>query len=428
MRDVMVIGGGISGVLLASRYLTSATHKPSLTILEKESTIGGRLSHIQGGRWGYGLGHISHDLFQYLDQTLKFHPEAKDLPEFGIHCRSSLGLFSANQIKQVSTNHGLDRQNAAHLAGASVARDWECIEELMVNASDTAKNKQSVAQLWSGDRRSPSATVLESLALSAGIPDVWSARASVIHQRLFSPSRFSGGWLTALTELIQRYQSSHGLEVVPNCQVVGAQKTSDQYWNIKTTRGVYHAKRLVAAQPPWDTLNWLPKEYWPKPILDLVLKTKPVSVISLCEQVIEAQTDMPPDLTLMPAEKVQISFDEGEICYQGTLPYEVSLQDPNVVKAVRRLKRARRKFHQFYSKMKVEGEYLALLPSGWAQAYEAANAKWLGKLENDRFQQPTLTFCGDAYGHEANCDLNIIHSVNSACQQFLDSQDLPGGT
>ena len=191
----------------------------------------------------------------------------------------------------------------------------------------------------------------------------------------------------------------------------------NKIWQIKTNRGVFSTKKLVVAVPPWE-VSWLPKNFWPPKLLNLIIKTRPVSAVVLCEKLIDIDSPLPSTI-FVPSEKSQIIIERDEICYQSTLHHELSLQAPAVVKAVRRLKRARKKLHAARPDLKAEGEHLALIPAGWAQPVAASEHKWPEKLAKQDFQTPNLAFCGDAYGDASLGDTNIINSVVSGLDQIL---------
>ena len=134
--------------------------------------------------------------------------------------------------------------------------------------------------------------------------------------------------------------------------------------------------------------------------------------LHLAQKLIDIEKPLP-STVLVPSEKVQVLIENSEICYQGTLHHEWSLQAPVVVKAVRRLKRARKKLHNSRPDLVTEGEHLALIPSGWTQPTTVSEFKWQEKLAKHDFQSKSLVFCGDAYGCHTQGDLNVIDSVVS---------------
>ena len=119
---------------------------------------------------------------------------------------------------------------------------------------------------------------------------------------------------------------------------------------------------------------------------------------------------------MVPSESVQAVVTKSEIVFQATIDYEMSLQAPDVVKAVKRLKRAHRKFLAALPEIKTGVERVALVPVGWAQSPNQLERKHLDRLKMDAIQDRHLAFCGDAYGQSLNGDDNLIESVLSASE------------
>ena len=100
---------------------------------------------------------------------------------------------------------------------------------------------------------------------------------------------------------------------------------------------------------------------------------------------------------------------------QATLNFELTLSAPEVVKAVKRLRRARKKLLAAVPELKVDGDHIALLPVAWGQPLAPNERKVMAKLADFKFQAKHLLFCGDAYGPHLEGDKNIIDSALKAC-------------
>ena len=100
---------------------------------------------------------------------------------------------------------------------------------------------------------------------------------------------------------------------------------------------------------------------------------------------------------------------------QATLNFELTLSAPDVVKAVKRLRRARKKLLAAVPDLKTEGDHIALLPVAWSQPLAPNERKIMAKLGDYNFQKKHLAFCGDAYGPHLEGDKNIIGSAMKAC-------------
>ena len=127
-----------------------------------------------------------------------------------------------------------------------------------------------------------------------------------------------------------------------------------------------------------------------------------------------------PDVIIVPAEKVQIVRNgKDEICFQATIDYEMSLQAPAVVKAVKQLKRARKKLLALYPGLVTEGNHVALQPIAWAQSPLHADRRWIERVGKKTFNSKNLAFVGDAYGTTYDGDANLAKSVSTACDAVL---------
>src|SRR5690606_26007705 len=158
-------------------------------------------------------------------------------------------------------------------------------------------------------------------------------------------SHITGKWDKAFQAMADRLAATDNVTILTNCMILKAD-LQDGCWNVDTEEGSFVGKSLVVAQSPWEALNWLAKPLWPSEILSMAIKTKATSVVVLTESITAFGDHEIPEVVLIPAESVQVIVtEEQEICYQATLDFEVSLQAPDVVKAVKRLKRARKKLH-----------------------------------------------------------------------------------
>ncbi len=201
------------------------------------------------------------------------------------------------------------------------------------------------------------------------------------------------------------------LQIFTQAQIMSAH-FKEKEWHLATTQGEILGQRLVVAQNPWDASHWLGKDLWPSRLLNVSSKTKPVSMVIL-SLMRTSGADSLPETLLIPAEEVQVIADKKQICFQATLNYELTVQAPAVVKAVKRLKRAHKKLEQVYPDLQISGEHIALIPVAWAQAVTPSELRWNDKLEGSQYQKPHLAFCGDAYGAEFDCDLNLLGSLKA---------------
>ncbi len=411
--DIAIAGGGLAGVLAAAR-LHEKHPDCSILLIDKNSALGGRLrgSDPASRRYSYGLQGITPELFHYWDQVLKQDPEAQALPAFMTHKMARGGILAANKVSEFPVNEMMAPKGARALAGLTASRDWKTVDE---SFEKVKRGDQAFSSIWGGTRKSPSALVLEHYSHVLGIPDLWEASAKAVLERsaLCKDGFYFGNWEQALTEILNRPSLREKLTVKTNCRIADSKFNAGE-WLIQTELGPMKASSLVVAQPPWEAVLWLPKSNCPEEIILMANKTKPVSVVVLSD-VITKKVEEIPEMILVPAEEVQIIIhNQKEIVYQATLDYEITMQAPEVVKAVKRLKRAKKKLLAAYPELVTEGEHLSLLPVGWSQPVNHSDRRWADKLDDQKFQQERLVFCGDSYGSSCDGDKNVIASVTAA--------------
>lgn len=427
--DVVIAGGGTAGVILANR-IKAQNPNASILVAEKESALGGRVRSIDSehSHWNYGLNSISKKLYDFLNQTLKTQAFESDIEDYHASTKSRFGVLAANKVNSLEQEKMFDKKGARLVGGLAAARDWTVFDDLMADLEEAEKRKQSVGQLWKGKRKSPSAIVLEHLSRSVGIPNVWSTTGEALRSKRKSSKEeqyYFGRWADLYKSLLSHNEEadepSH-IDVKTNCEIADAIFHEYQnQWEIITSQGTFHSRALVVAQSPWDAIKWLPKKEWPVDVLNVVNKAKPVSVLSLTERLkvpTQELIDEIPEVIIVPAEDCQIIVANAhtEIVFQATLDFELSVQAPDVVKAVKRLKRARKKFKKAFPDCELSGDHLALQPIGWAQPLSASGRKLIKKIAKGSINSNRLLFCGDAYGKNIEGDTNLIQSVLDACE------------
>lgn len=440
---MVVAGGGIAGVLTAAR-LAAAHPERRIVILEKEGILGGRLRGTAPDRrqYSYGLNAISDSLFDVLNKTLKADPEAADLEEIVVGRQGKIGVLAGNKVNEISIDLWFAPKGARTLGGLTAARQWGEVEEIVRKGAEVATTDDDedegdaegaevaadsgakhlvkshpFSHYWKKPRKVPAAVVLEHFGSAFGIPDVWGAATNAIGQRAaFHAGKLrSGNWEKAIDALVERPWFKESVTIATGSRIVHASQV-DGEWLVDAEDGAYRAKSLVVAQPPWQAMAWLPRALWPAHVLQVASKTKPVSVVVLAEQVLKPEVDIP-DVTIVPAERVQVIRNSPrEICFQATIDFELSLQAPAVVKAVKALKRARKKLLALHPGLVTETNHIALMPIAWAQSPAHSDRRWLERLEKKPIATASLAFCGDAYGAAYDGDQNIVRSVAAAVE------------
>ena len=359
--------------------------------------------------------------------------------------QQTVGVLAGNRLAQQTIDQWFTLKGARILGGMAASKHWSEIEDIVRHgavaaAVDDADEELDVAgdgevavssqaikgakshalgHYWKQTRKAPAAIVLEHFGSAFGIPDVWDAAPEALAQRAsFHSSRLHcGDWSEAVAILINQPSFQACVNVSTGNRIVNAD-LQDGMWHVHAEKGQYQAAALIVAQSPWQATAWLKRTLWPPALLQVASKTKPVSVVVLSEKIISPEAaNLLPDVTIVPSEKVQIVRDATEAVYfQATIDFELSLQAPAVVKAVKALKRARKKLQQLHPGAVTETNFIALLPVAWAQSPLHGDKRWLMRLGQKNFNSANLAFCGDAYGPSYDGDANILKSLTSATE------------
>jgi hypothetical protein len=475
--DAIIAGTGISGALAALRLVVGRAAADGndsaplkILLVDKEDTPGGRLRSLaepsnaaDPSAWGYGLNGVSQPLIDFWQQTMRGDPDAAwDPAAFSAKQQDTLGILSGSELTRLPLEQTFAGKGARALGGMAAARQWNHVDAILkagapseeavhdrddevsqnategdetVEASEEPVNRkelQSFAEAWKESRKAPAAVVLEQYSALLGITDLWSTPAEAFRQRVHyhtGPLR-RGPWQVAITEALQKYIDAGLVELCTGCRVMSASfdgKLPDPAksagkavlaegdWKLVTSKGTFNSPRLVVAQPPWQAVSWLPKHFWPASLLAVTSKVKPVSAVTLTERLEKPAAQDLPDLILIPAEGVQaVRSSADELTFQAIIDFEISVQAPEVVKAVKRLKRARKKLLAACPGSMSENERIALVPVAWGQSASVSETKLIHRMAKSHLSSGNLAFCGDCYGASFIGDENVIKSVVSA--------------
>lgn len=414
----IIVGGGVAGILTAQR-LCAENPDIKVLILEKESRLGGRA--VTGGtsqQYGYGFHGVTPRLYEFWNQALKQDPEADDLPSLMNTRLSRTAILMGNRLTSVDAADLSNERGARALGGLAASRQWGDVKTLFESED---RFDHTFAEKWKAPRKSPATMVLETYAQAYGITNIWDSTPGGIAERAstLTSQMYGGNWQSAIDALTKPYIERGQLAVHLNARVIDATYTTDKTWELDTAQGDFSAKSIVVAQPPWTASQWLPKNLWPSSLAAIVSKTKPVSSVTLSCPIESGDTSEIPQLIFIPAENAQATVTAKEIVFQATIDFEMSVVAPDVVKAVKRLKRAHKKFLAAVPEIKTGIEHVALVPVSWAQTPHNSERKHLDKLKMNAVQQPHLCFCGDAYGQSLDGDANLIESVISTSEAIL---------
>lgn len=415
------MSGLISSVQLSTKY-----PEKKLTLIEKDLEFGGKLRPANSDEmlWSYGLSSVSEGLYNYIDQTFKLDPDAPDLGSMSISRQERLGVLSAGKVDEVLIKDLFSAVGARTIGGGAAARDWKNMDKVFSALEEGRRKDQTFSSLWSGTRKSPAAIAIEHLSRLYGFSDIWSSSSEALISRSaqFGSCRYDGCWGDAIDWFVQNLKSKPQVSVNPECLIVGASfDESTHKWTISTKQGQFICESLIVAQSPWEALDWLPKQFWPSELLATAIKTTPTSIVVLGE-IYKGDLDLP-NIILVPAESAQIVVTPNkEIYYQATLDFELSMQAPDVIKALKRLKRARKKLHAVYNGIETTGDHMSLLPVAWPQATGLNDLKHSQRLAKCKLATGNLGFCGESYGDSLNGDENFVTSIVNTCASISTSE------
>ncbi len=419
--------------------------------------------------WGYGLNGVSKPLIEFWQQTMRSDPDSAWDPDcFAAKEQDTLGILSGSDLNTLPLDQMFGGKGARALGGMAAARQWNHVTDILsagvkvtpavkaqaseVESVDSSEvdekeeagetsepesksDQKTFAQVWTESRKAPAAVVLEQFSSMLGITDLWSTPPDAFRERVgyhTGPLK-RGPWQVAINESLQKYVDAGIITLTTSCRIMSASfdgtlpepsksaassaksTFADGSWQLTTTKGVFVAPRLVVAQPPWQGMMWLPKHFWPASLLAMASKVKPVSAVTLTERIEKSAAGDLPDLIMIPAEGVQaIRSSEDEITFQATIDFEISVQAPEVVKAVKRLKRARKKLLAARAGCMSENERIALVTVAWGQSAVVSETRLLQRMAKANLGSGNLAFCGDCYGASYVGDQNVIKSVVSA--------------
>lgn len=406
---MLISGGGISGLALANML---KEQKPDLAIrvLEKDESLGGRLKPDSDNQIGYGLNRVTENLrtelsgWPGLGRGLKFEALKK------------VSVLQGKDLTEVELVDFFSPVMAHTLGGKAAANHWPKVLSVLESGAE-----QNFGQVWKGGKQDPGFVVLNQLVKFVGISDLWGTYCSLVRSRVENlpvwQMKFTGAHLLVSDD--RSIAESGGIALESSSRILRAEYV-DKHWLIKTQSGEKVAKSLVVATPPWDAVRWLPKELWSPRLFALSAKTKPTSLVVLSCPINLRQSQSPLlEWMIVPSERAQMFLGEdGNLHFHATIDYEQSLQAPSVLKAVRRLKRAKKKILSFLELSADEelADRLTLLPAAWTSPCHAAERRWVNKLSAEDLSVETrkLVYAGDAYGNDLCSDVNLINSCENA--------------
>lgn len=425
--DAIIAGGGLSGALTACKILSSLPNAKIL-ILEKEKFSGGRLrtTDKEQGKWSFGINAITPDLKKFSVETI-----GSVFPEFDLSNYNPLDVnrfaqLSGSKLSEFSNSDVLSPSGAKAMGGRNAGKEFADVESLFEKSEGDGYVDDKLSKQLKLKRKSPGSVVLEHQATAFGIPDVWNAGVELLKSKkeTYSSGLVRARWDEVCEDILEGLNEKENVTFHNSCHIISAKKNDSNGFTLKTEKGIFETSALIIAQNPWAANRWLDKEFFPVSLINLVLKSKPVSLVTL--SCVKKSDDLIPDMTIIPAEKTQVISYENSITFQATIDYEMSLASLEVVKAVKRLRRARKRMDQFFENTEFDGEFVALLPCAWPIPAGVSDRKLVEKLTPEALCNNGIQFCGDTYGTALEGDSNIISSVKHATLSAISAIEKKG--
>ena len=414
--DIIVAGAGVTGILAANRLCQSLPDAKVL-LLDKAPRPGGRAMSPKGeDDWGYGLNFVSKKVLNFIEHSYSLEPDLS-MPESAYEHKLATGsILAAGKFQDIELADCFNAKGAKALAGNAAVKEWPKVESILSASKENEKSEVSFSKAWKDGKKNPAVIALRHLSTFCGMSDIWKSSPLAIQERLeyFESGLYSGPWEDLLSELLSFPSLEDRLESHFSCRIIEA-AYEENSWRVLTEKGLFSAKALMVAQAPWHAVEWLDRKDCPIPVLQLAMKSNPTSIVTLSTK--HEAIQILPDLVYIPAEEVQVlKVSDTSLCYQATIDFETTLNAPAVVKAIKRLKRARKKLEAVREDLKSTREHIALVPIAWSHSAYLSERKIVEKLaEESKFQSPKLGFCGDSYGDNYSPDVNLVKSLTTAC-------------
>lgn len=418
--DVVIAGGGMSG-FLAAAHLAAQKSGASIHLIEAEKQCGGRLrsSRRESQRWGFGNNMISKELAAFLTETMtRIYPQWS-MSQYLIQDLSEVGFCSGGKITKFSYSDILRSAGFKAMGGRAAAKEWSEAQEQVL--SGAKPQFDSVSKALSIKRNGASGTVLSQVGKAIGVPDIWSAPLELLKSKFQisdaendprdssaeSTQLITGYFDDLIDDSLELLQHDGFISLARQCRLLEV-KQEENFWLLQTEKGPVRARELIMAIDPWSALSAMTREIMPVCVSNMALKAKPVSIVTLSSQMVSG--DLNSNFLIIASEDVQIVKHGDSLTFQATIDYEMSLDAPEVVKAVKRLKRAAKKLPQYAPGLEIKGEFVALVPVAWSQPTASQDHKFVEKMSKSHAN--ALQFIGDAYGSSYNGDKNIIAGVS----------------
>jgi hypothetical protein len=404
----IIVGAGLSGLCSALQS------SPGSYILEKQDQLGGKLSLGYHGAFSHGHFFIDSQRVQRLNQVLKDDPQSTDIWDYEPKKCETFGLLQANQLKECAYEDLFKKPGIKALGGLSAVKKLPALEAFIESYKNGTLKDQNFAMAIDLSKKDGLYLVLEEYLSAFGVCELATTSSIYVAKMMCEGEKYSFDWPRLFGDLEKRF-SENKIQLELDAQVIGARYLDNQ-WTLTSKKGQFKGDRLIVAQSVWECIEWLPRNEWPPSYLHLATKTKPVSCVSLAFRIEDKNWDSVKELSeliFVPAEKAHVFISPSqEVCIRTALDFEVSMQAPSVVKAIRRLKRTRKRLEQLNEGFSGTPERISLVPVYWDEPVSMFERRFLRELKNS---QEHIEFAGIVKSTEATqTDLVIEEPIEQS--------------
>ncbi|MDD9951313.1 MAG: NAD(P)-binding protein [Zetaproteobacteria bacterium] len=438
--DVCVVGAGLAGVLTALR-LAEACPQQKVVIWEQSSRVGGRArtTHGKDDLSGVGFSLVTEEMFAFLRRTFQPLLGTEGLTaSLAVPVKSAMVLHQ-QKFKSLSWSTYFSDVGLRTVSSGEVATIWRRLEQQMM-ALEVPQRDVPLAKIWSESKKHPALRAIEQWLHPLGFSGellTWSVRALLERLEYSRALSWELSWDHLDVMLSDLEGSMANLQILRGTKLMKAIPAQTLGWKLVGPELQMDARYLVNATPPALMSDWLEMEWLPRPVMQQAIKVLPVSLVKLSldlPQLDESWSAEAPNFcpaTWILVENVTFQLEgEGKVSFKTWIDFEQSLDAPSVVKAVRRLRRAKEKLLRSLGLVdqgsSAQGrERIALVPVGPGHPATSLAARLGAYLELEQsLHGKYISFCGDMLGSSFSPDKNLMTSVVRVCDkvgQFLRS-------
>lgn len=416
--DIAIVGGGLAGVLVANRLHSS--FKGSVILLDNHPTLGGkaRPSSWETKQWAPYASLVSEKLYNFIANLLQSDPSLQQEETFSFK-PTDLSFFIQNKMIPIKSLKQKESKIPKIIGGLAAQKQWLNLWDRMFGSLQD--KEQPLSKSLNITQKDALANTLKLISYTCGLSSWMSLNPKAMEERCeYLESLGTSDILKNLSVLFPQEASDCSFTLSFEEQVLTAHK-KDSFWQIKTNKQHLKVKRLIVAHSPWEALIWLDRKELPQKLLQMALRSKPTSIVSLTKR-IKKECDSLSDQMIIASESVIIMRSCGNLCFTYSLDYESSINTTEVTKAIKALRRSALKLLNAFPDLALEEESIALHPIAWGQSAQIKEASYVEKLCDYDFFKKDLLFCGESYGTSYRPDENIIKSVLACASYCVENQ------